>query len=250
MSTMDINRQGRGFLVVLAVLVLSGCASVPGTERDPRDPMESFNRAMYKFNDVVDKALIKPVAKGYRAITPAPVDTGITNFFGNLGDVGSAVNSLLQFKLKQAASDMSRVLVNSTVGLLGFFDIASNMNLEKHGEDFGQTLGAWGMGSGPYIVWPFIGSSSGRDSIGMVGDWFTDPVNYVEHVPTRNTLYGVRAIDRRADLLGASRVMEEAALDEYEFARDAYLQKRNNDVHDGNPPEAEWESETWGDGNN
>jgi phospholipid-binding lipoprotein MlaA len=227
----------------MAVLVLSGCASMSGAERDPRDPIEPFNRAMYRFNDVMDKALITPIAKGYRAITPAPVDTGITNFFGNLGDVGSAVNSLLQFKLKQAASDIGRVLVNSTVGVLGFFDVASKMNLEKHGEDFGQTLGAWGVGPGPYIVWPLIGPSSGRDSVGMVGDWFTDPVNYVEHVPTRNTLRGVRAIDKRADLLGASRVMEEAALDEYELARDAYLQKRENDVHDGNPPDSGWESD-------
>ncbi len=243
MSNKDNTRWGRGLLVALALLMLAGCASVPSDQRDPRDPIEPFNRAMYKFNDVFDRALIKPIAKGYRAITPAPVDTGITNFFGNLSDVGSAVNSLLQFKMRQAATDVSRILVNSTIGVLGFIDVASKMNLEKSGEDFGQTLGAWGMGPGPYIVWPLLGSSSGRDSIGMVGDWFTDPVNYVEDVPARNSMIALRAIDKRADLLGAGRVMEEAALDEYEFARDAYLQKRQNDVYDGNPPDEEWQAE-------
>ncbi len=242
---MRLNNRWRAGLVLAVVLVLTGCASTSGTERDPRDPIEPFNRAMYKFNDVVDRGVFTPIAKGYRAITPAPVDTGITNFFGNLSDVGSAINSLLQFKMKQAASDISRLLVNTTVGLFGFFDVASNMNLEKHGEDFGQTLGAWGVGPGPYIVWPLLGPSSGRDTVGMVGDWYTDPVTYVDHVPTRNSFAGVRVIDKRADLLGASSVVEEAALDEYEFTRDAYLQKRHNDVYDGNPPEGDWEAEAW-----
>jgi phospholipid-binding lipoprotein MlaA len=230
-------------ILVSGVLALTGCAS--SEARDPRDPIEPFNRTMYKFNDTLDRALIKPLAKGYRAIMPAPVDKGITNFFSNLDDVGSAINNLLQFKLTRAASDTGRVLVNSTVGILGFFDVASNMNLEKYGEDFGQTLGAWGVGPGPYIVLPVLGPSGGRDAVGLVVDWYTDPVTYVDPERAKYGLIALRGIDKRADLLGASRVLEEAALDEYEFVRDAYLQKRRNEVYDGNPPEEEWEEGEW-----
>jgi phospholipid-binding lipoprotein MlaA len=229
--------------LVTTVVVLTGCAS--SETRDPRDPIEPLNRAVYEFNDALDKVLIKPLAKGYRAILPAPVDKGITNFFSNLDDVGSAINNLLQFKLTRAASDTGRVLVNSTVGVLGFFDVASNMNLEKYGEDFGQTLGAWGVGPGPYIVLPVLGPSGGRDAVGLVVDWYTDPVTYVDPARLRYGLIALRAVDKRADLLGASRVVEEAALDEYEFTRDAYLQKRQSEVYDGNPPEEDWEEEEW-----
>ncbi|MES9856092.1 MAG: VacJ family lipoprotein [Sedimenticola sp.] len=232
----------RGFIGRLQVVLVSslfllvtGCASTSGYQ-DPRDPIEGFNRAMYSFNDALDEALITPLAEGYQAITPAPVDRGISNFFGNLADVGSAINNLLQFKLKHAASDVGRVLVNSTVGILGFIDVASNMNMQKYGEDFGQTLGAWGAGPGPYIVLPILGPSSGRRVFGIVVDWYTDPVSYVTPNSRRNALVALRGIDKRADLLGASRVMEEAALDPYEFSRDAYLQKRRSDVYDGNPP--------------
>ncbi len=232
----------RVFLIT-TVLVLAGCAS--SETRDPRDPVEPFNRAMYEFNDTLDKVLIKPLARGYRAILPAPADKGITNFFSNLDDVGSAINNLLQFKLTRAASDTGRVLVNSTVGVLGFIDVASNMNLEKYGEDFGQTLGAWGVGPGPYIVLPVLGPSDGRDTVGLVVDWYTDPVTYVDPARLRYGLIALRGIDKRADLLGASRVVEEAALDEYEFTRDAYLQKRRSDVYDGNPPGEEWEEGEW-----
>ncbi|WP_234422188.1 VacJ family lipoprotein [Sedimenticola thiotaurini] len=218
----------------MAVL-LSGCATT-GDYQDPRDPIEGFNRSVYSFNEGLDNMLMKPLARGYKAITPAPVDTGISNFFSNLADVGSAINNLLQFKLERAVSDVGRVLVNSTIGLLGFIDVASNMNMQKYGEDFGQTLGAWGMDPGPYIVLPFFGPSSGRDTVGLVVDWYTDPVAYVDSTRWRNSLIGLRAIDTRADLLSASRVLEEAALDPYEFQRDAYLQKRRNDVYDGAPP--------------
>jgi phospholipid-binding lipoprotein MlaA len=222
----------RAMLVVAVIVALSGCASTSGYS-DPRDPIEGFNRVMFEFNEVLDKIVLKPLAKGYRAVMPSPVDKGITNFFSNLDDVGSAINNLLQFKLKRSASDVGRIVVNSTVGILGFIDVASNMNLEKHGEDFGQTLGAWGVGHGPYIVLPIFGPSGGRDAIGTVADWFTDPVTYVDPVNVRNTLHVVRAVDNRADLLGASRVVDEAALDKYEFMRDAYIQKRENDVNDG-----------------
>ncbi|MEJ1298925.1 MAG: VacJ family lipoprotein [Candidatus Sedimenticola sp. (ex Thyasira tokunagai)] len=222
-------------LVSTLLLLLTGCATTSDYQ-DPRDPIEGFNRAMYSFNEALDEALITPLAEGYRAITPAPLDRGISNFFGNLADVGSAINNLLQFKLKRAASDVGRVLVNSTVGILGFFDVASNMNMQKYGEDFGQTLGAWGAGPGPYIVLPILGPSSGRGIFGIVVDWYTDPVTYVTPNSRRYALVALRGVDKRADLLGASRVMEEAALDPYEFSRDAHLQKRRNDIYDGNPP--------------
>ncbi len=220
-------------LVTVAIVALAGCASTNGYN-DPRDPLEGFNRVMFEFNEILDKVLMKPLAKGYRAVMPAPVDKGISNFFSNLDDVGSAINNLLQFKLKRSASDVGRIVVNSTIGILGFIDVASNMNLEKHGEDFGQTLGYWGVGHGPYIVLPIFGPSGGRDAIGTVVDWFTDPVTYIEPVRVRNTTYVLRAVDKRADLLGATNIVEEAALDKYEFIRDAYIQKRVSDVDDGN----------------
>jgi phospholipid-binding lipoprotein MlaA len=222
--------------VAASVALLLGCASTPEEYRDPRDPLEDFNRAMYRFNDELDKAVIKPVAQGYKAVTPPPVDLGITNFFSNLQDVGSALNNLLQLKLERAGSDVGRVVVNTTVGVLGFVDVASNMDMPKYGEDFGQTLGVWGMGPGPYIVLPVLGPSSARDTVGLVGDWYTDPVTYVHPWELETGLSVLRVVDQRADLLTASRVVEEAALDPYEFTKDAYIQKRRNDVFDGSPP--------------
>ena len=223
-------------LALGGVLVLGGCASDPEFA-DPRDPLEDFNRAVFSFNDGLDRALVKPLAQGYNAIVPGPVDRGVTNFFNNLNDVTSAVNNLLQFKIGRAVSDVSRVVVNSTVGVAGLFDVASNMNIPRYSEDFGQTLGTWGVASGPYIVLPIIGPSSGRDSVGWVVDWFTDPIYFLEDNTVRWSLYGLRFVDRRSDLLNASRVLDEAALDPYAFVRDAYLQKRQNEVFDGNPPE-------------
>lgn len=227
----------KSFLLFLLLTVfLGGCATVDKAYQDPRDPYESFNRTMYNFNDGLDKAILKPLAKGYKAITPAPVDNGISNFFSNLNDVVSAVNNLLQFKLTRAVSDVSRVLINTTVGVLGFVDVASNLNIPKYGEDFGQTLGTWGVDPGPYIVLPFFGPSNGRDAIGLVVDWYSDPVTYLEPESHQWAVKGLRLVDKRADLLGASRVLEQAALDPYEFSRDAFLQKRQHDVYDGNPP--------------
>lgn len=240
MKHLGVGSKLRALLIALLISGLAGCASVDEYS-DERDPVESFNRVMYSFNDSLDQAVIMPLSKGYKAITPAPVDKGISNFFNNLADVGSAINNLLQFKLERAVSDAGRVLVNSTIGLLGFMDVASNMNMQKYGEDFGQTLGTWGAGPGPYIVLPVLGPSSTRDTIGIVVDWYTDPVTYVKGNSWRNSLVGLRAVDQRADLLGASRILEEAALDPYEFSRDAYLQKRQNDVYDGNPPPVVWD---------
>jgi len=225
-------------LSLALALGLGGCAT-SSEFPDPRDPLEGFNRAMYSFNEKVDQHIAKPLAEGYREIAPEPLDRGISNFFGNLEDVGSAVNNLLQFKLQRTVSDVGRVLVNSTIGLAGLLDVASGMDMPKYGEDFGQTLGYWGVGDGPYLVLPLLGPSCGRDLAGLAGDWFTDPMNQVSPDGWQYGGKGLRAIDKRADLLGASNVLQEAALDPYEFLKDAYLQKRRHDIYDGNPPPEE-----------
>ncbi len=223
-------------ILLLSVMVgLAGCAT--GEDRDPRDPIEPFNRAVFTFNDKLDRAIIKPLARGYNFIMPEPANRGVTNFFNNLADIRSALNNLLQLKIGRAFSDVGRVAVNSTVGILGLVDVASNMNLPRYGEDFGQTLGVWGFGTGPFIVLPVLGPSSGRGTVGVVVDWFTDPVNYISDDHWRWGLSGLRLVDTRAGLLDASRVLEQAALDEYAFVRDAYLQRRQNQVYDGNPPD-------------
>ncbi|HEX9391748.1 MAG TPA: VacJ family lipoprotein [Usitatibacteraceae bacterium] len=221
-------------LLALATLVLSGCAST-----SPKaDPFESINRATYKFNDVVDKAVLTPVAKGYQAVTPEFVRTGISNVFSNIGDVATAFNNLLQGKGEDAANDVGRVLLNSTFGLFGLIDIATPGGLEKHHEDFGQTLGKWGVGSGPYLVLPIIGPSTLRDGPARVVDSYAGYFRYIDHIPTRNTTFGVEMVDLRASLLGASSTLDTAALDKYQFVRDAYLQRRLNQVYDGKVPQA------------
>jgi len=219
--------------------MLVGCASVPEGYRDPRDPWESYNRAVTRFNDDFDRDIYRPVARGYKKVTPRFVDVGVTNFFGNQLDVMSAINNLLQLKLGPAASDLGRVAVNSTIGLLGVIDVASDLEMPKHREDFGQTLGYWNVGPGPYLVWPILGPKTVRDSFGLVADWYSTPVAYMDPFELRMGMAVLYAVDTRADLLGASDVLEEAALDPYEFTRDAYLQKRLNDIHDGEPPREE-----------
>ncbi len=219
--------------LVMATVFLAGCA----TSGNPRDPLEPLNRAVYGFNDGFDRAIAKPVAEGYRNIVPAIVRTGVSNFFSNLDDIWVALNNLLQGKAQQAADDFGRVVINSSIGLLGIIDVASDAGLEKHNEDFGQTLGTWGVGSGPYLVLPFLGSSTVRDGLSYaLVDVKADFVAQTDHVPTRNSLYVTRAISLRAGLLDASRIVEEAALDKYSFTRDAYLQRRRSLVFDGNPP--------------
>lgn len=222
-------------LLLLLSLLTTGCATVEGP-KDPRDPLESYNRAMYTFNDTFDRAVFKPVAEGYNKVMPQPVNTGISNFFSNLDDVLVLFNDLLQFKFKQGVSDFSRLTWNTTVGLFGFFDVASHMDLPKHNEDFGQTLGYWGVGSGPYIVLPFLGPSTLRDGTGLIADWQADPLARVENDQARWGLLGLKAVDTRAGLLRATRILETASLDPYTFMRDAYLQRRENLVYDGNPP--------------
>lgn len=219
-----------------SLLFVSACASVPDDYSDPRDPWESYNRSMATFNDKLDTYVAKPVAKGYKAVTPDIVDQGITNIFRNIADIPSAVNSLLQFKLEHAVSDVGRVVFNSTFGLLGFFDVATYMGFEDNKEDFGQTLGVWGVPTGPYFVLPFLGPNDVRDTFGLFADTAMSPVTYLEDDSTRIGLTVLDLVDTRSDLMGASSVLEEAALDPYEFLRDAYLQKRLNDVYDGDPP--------------
>ncbi len=192
---------------------------------------------MHKFNTDFDNAFMKPIAKGYQLITPEPVDRGITNFFNNIADITSAVNNLLQFKLNRTGSDIGRIAVNSTAGVLGFFDVATNLGLPSYKEDFGQTLGYWGIESGPYFVIPILGPSSARDTVGLAGDIVVDPFFSINKDEVYWGVIGLRVIDRRADLLTASTILEEAAVDPYTFLRDAYLQRRRNLVYDGNPPE-------------
>ena len=218
-------------LVLLSLSFLGGCATT-----NPRDPLEPMNRAIYSFNDGVDTVLFKPLAEGYRAVLPGFARTGISNFFANINDVLIALNNLLQGKIVNAVSDIGRVLVNTTIGVLGFMDIATEFGLEKHNEDFGQTMGYWGIGDGAYLVLPFLGPSNVRDGIGKLVDFKTDPITYVNSMQARNILWGVRIISNRAELLDTSKILETAALDPYEFLRDAYLQRRRNLVHDGSPP--------------
>ncbi len=211
----------------------AGCATSGG---NPADPLEPFNRAVFSFNDTVDNAVVKPVAKGYRAAVPGIVRTGVSNFFSNLEDIWISVNNLLQGKFEEGFGDFGRFLFNSTFGIAGVFDFASDVGFQKHNEDFGQTLGKWGLGSGPYLVLPILGPSTVRDGAALLVDTKADLVFQIDGVPTHNVLYATRAISNRANLLDASSIVDEAALDKYSFVRDAWLQRRRDLVYDGNPP--------------
>jgi len=217
---------------MMCFALLGGCASVG----NPRDPLEPVNRGIYHFNDGVDNLLVKPAAELYNGVLPQFVRTGVSNVFSNINDVIVALNNLLQGKFLNAVSDVGRIVVNSTAGLLGVIDVATEIGLQKHNEDFGQTLGYWGLGDGPYLVLPILGPSSLRDTVGLVGDIYAWPITYVKPPRSRNQLAGGRFLTHRAELLGTSKILETAALDPYEFLRDAYLQRRRNLVHDGSPP--------------
>lgn len=214
--------------------VMAGCATSGG---NPADPLERINRPIFAFNDATDRWVFTPVAKGYRFVLPGFVRTGISNFFSNLDDVWVSVNDVLQGKFQGGLEDFTRVVFNTTFGIGGLFDFASPVGLPKHNEDFGQTLGAWGIGSGPYVVIPFLGPSTFRDGFGLIFDYNADLVYWAtDSVPVRNSLYATRAFSNRAKLLDATSLLEQAALDRYAFVRDAWLQRRRNLVYDGNPP--------------
>lgn len=234
--------------LLLAALWLHGCSSNPSKTKDARDPIEGWNRGAQNFNDKLDDYVMKPLATGYKKITPSFVDRGVTNFYSNVEDVTVIGNDLLQFKLLQGGKDLGRLLVNSTVGLAGFVDVASKMNLTKHDEDFDQTLAKWGLPSGPYVVVPLLGPSTPRGIFGLAGDAASNPINWITpmagysmsgwHVTDWIVLGSgtLRQIDQRSDLLSASKIMDEASVDRYEFIRNAYFQQRNYAIHDGNPP--------------
>jgi phospholipid-binding lipoprotein MlaA len=226
-------------LAVVASL-LSACATLPSGERDPRDRFERTNRAIHKFNDAVDRTVARPVAKAYVKVTPAPVRTGLGNFFRNLTYPTVIVNDLLQLKVKGFVNDTARLLVNTTIGIGGLFDPASQLGLNARDEDFGQTLGRWGVPAGPYVVLPLLGPSTVRDTVGFVGDQFTDPKTYVENDYAYYGLTALSLVDKRASLLGTDEILQDS-FDPYAFMRNAYLQRREYLVKDGNVPDEELE---------
>ena len=224
-------------LIVLCSLLITGCTTLDGPA-NPDDPFESFNRSMYAFNETVDIYAFKPIARGYQAVTPDVVDRGISNFFSNLDDILIMFNNILQLKFDKAISDSARIVFNTTFGLFGFMDVATDFGIAKNDEDFGQTLGYWGVDSGPYLVLPFLGPSNIRDGIGLAADYTVLDVVY-DDMSTTHTweLLSLNFIDKRADLLKAKDIVDETAPDPYAFIRDASTQRRNNLVHDGNPPD-------------
>jgi len=230
------NRITRRLCAGAAVLSLTACAAAPGGH--PRDPLESFNRGVYGFNDALDRAVIKPVATTYRDVMPSPVRTGVTNFFANLQDAWSAVNNALQLKGEAAGNSLVRFGVNSVFGLAGVLDLATEMGIERHTRDFGHTLGYWGVGPGPYLVLPLLGPSTVRDTVALPVDDQGNPLSRAD-VPSRNAATALKLVNTRAQLLQASEMLGQVALDPYTFTRDAYLQSRRNAVYDGNPPDEE-----------
>jgi phospholipid-binding lipoprotein MlaA len=210
-------------LALACASVLAGCAT--GPNRKPGDPLEPMNRAVFKFNDTVDRTIAVPVAKGYQKVTPKPMRTAISNFFSNLGDLGNLANNLLQLKITDATEDLMRFAFNSTFGMGGLIDFATPAGLPKHHQDFGLTLGRWGVPAGPYLVLPIFGPSSFRDSVGLAVDVRFNPLNYIEPA-VRNPMYAVQFVSVRSDLLGATDLLQQAALDKYSFVRDAYTQQR------------------------
>ncbi len=239
MNIWDKLRTRHLLINLLLLIALNGCASNP---TNPDDPWEDWNRGAQEFNDDFDELIINPLAKGYIDITPDPIDRGVTNFFSNIDDIGVTINDLLQFKLLQASMDMSRFLLNTTVGIVGFIDLATLIALPKHNEDFGQTLGVWGVPSGPYLVLPFWGPSSPRGATGLLGDALMDPLNYTIFfgfaASVASTASDVLDVtDRRAGLMTTEAIVKEAAINRYVFIRESYLQHRQYLILDGNLPE-------------
>lgn len=216
-----------------AVLFLMGCAQKQQVKKDP-DPWEDFNRKVFYFNSGFDHYFMKPFAVGYQAVTPPPVETGVSNFYANLSDFRTAFNNFIQLKFSDGFSDTGRFFVNSTVGIVGLVDVASKMGMKKHNEDFGQTLGRWGVPSGPYVMLPFLGPSTARDGPALIVDYYTAPQTYfVDVVALRNSLWALDFINRRAELISLDAVLQDVAYDKYDLLRDAYLTRREYLVTDG-----------------
>jgi len=241
-------RRGVAAALLALAAVLAGCASVPaGAEGaaapapvlaapSPADPLERWNRAVFAFNDAVDEAVLAPLARGYRAAVPTPLRNAVGNFFGNLRDAWSGVNQLLQAKPLDAVHMGMRFTVNTVFGVVGFVDVASEVGLDRRSEDFGQTLGRWGVPAGPYLVLPLLGPSTLRDSFGLVADSAASPVMWLGHEHERWAASALDVVHRRSVLIGADQLLRDIAFDRYQFLRDAHLQRRLNQVHDGNPP--------------
>lgn len=223
---------------VLALGLAMAVSGLAVAQEEVSDPLEGFNRAMFAVNEGVDFMVMKPVARAYDAVTPLPVKAGVGDFFGNIADIRNTLNNTLQGKFSEAANDFGRLLINSTIGIFGLFDVASELGLEKHDEDFGQTLAVWGWDESTFLFWPVVGPKTVRDTGGLVVDIYTDPTWYTfnKDVATRNSLDALRYIDVRASLLPSDKVVEEAAFDKYTFVRDAYLQRRRSQIYDGRPP--------------
>jgi phospholipid-binding lipoprotein MlaA len=234
-----VGRAGAG-LALAGLLAFAGPAAAGD---NPHDPYEGFNRAMFAVNEGIDTVAAKPVAKAYDWVLPLPAKASVGNFFGNVGDVRNVLNNTLQGKLADAGNDLGRLLINSTIGIFGLFDVASEIGLERHDEDFGQTLAVWGVDDGGFLYWPFLGPRTVRDTAGAVVDIYTDPTwgTIFKSAAARNTLVGLRFVDVRASLLPSDKVVEEAALDKYAYIRDSYLQRRTNLIYDGRPPRREEE---------
>ena len=237
----DLSRMRPSRLPLLFVwLALSGCSTLHlSAYTQAKDPFEPLNRKIYAFNDGVDKALVKPVAQTYAEVTPLPIKLMVNNFFSNLDDVVVTANDLMQLKFHQATRDGFRVLFNSTFGLGGIFNVA--YRIEKHHEDFGQTLGYWGVPAGPYLMLPLLGPSSMRDGGGLYADSFVSIIGNTKDVPTRYGAYVVEGFNKRVNLLEQEQVLDEATIDRYSFLRDAYLMHRESQVYDGNPPRRKYD---------
>lgn len=219
--------------------LLTGCATTTASVYDQRDPWQNWNRNVQVFNDNVDDYVMKPVAKGYRWVMPSFADRGVSNFFSNIDDIGVTINDLLQFKLTQTGSDGARFIVNTVAGIGGLVDVATMIELPKHNEDFDQTLGVWGVPIGPYLVLPFLGPSSPRGVGGLVGDAAMNPLTYINSAFITGGLFALNAVDKRSDNLSTEKIATEAAVDRYDFFKNAYLQQRRYWVLDGNVPEEE-----------
>ncbi len=234
---MRVNFQRLAVHAVLATLVAISAGCATGPNANPKDPLEPMNRKVATFNDVLDDNVLKPVATGYRDYTPQPVQTGVSNFFRNLSDVLSTLNNGLQLKGHDTAESLMRVTVNSIFGIYGIFDVATEIGLNRHPEDFGQTLGYWGVPDGPYLVLPVLGPSTVRDSSVLPLEFSLDPVSNHNVTAERNAAVAMRIVDKRASFLKTTDLLSGAAIDKYSFTRDSYLQYRRNQVFDGNPPD-------------